>query len=189
MKKLIYILSLIALVNVTHAQLMGGEGAPALQKGDIIVGGKLALGAVYGANVGFIAGAEYGFKQGFLNIPKFPASLGIGGSIGYSGYSKNYAHWGDYSYSNFLILGSGYWHVDLLKKKEVDTYVVLNLGFNITSVDAPNIANAPDYDSTDGGLVFGTGIGIKYYFIPNLAAVAEVGFGMGLLRIGIDFRI
>lgn len=189
MKRMIVFFSVVFMFSMAHAELMGGPGAPALSKGDIIVGGKLALGAVYGANVGFIASGEYGFKQGFLNIPKFPASLGIGGSIGYSGYSEDYAYWGEYSYSNFLILGAGYWHVDLLKKKAVDTYVVLNLGYNITSVDIPNVSNAPDYDSTDGGLVFGTGIGIKYYFIPNLAAVAEVGFGMGLLRIGLDFKI
>lgn len=188
MKKFIYILSIIALVNVSYGQLMGGPGAPALQKGDIIVGGKLALGAVYGANVGLIASGEYGFKQGFLNIPNFPASLGIGGSIGYSGYTKSYGIYGDYNYTNFLILGSGYWHVDLLKKKEVDTYVVLNLGFNVSSFSS-SVSNAPDYDSSYGGVVLGTGIGIKYYFIPNLAAVAEVGFGMGILRVGLDFKI
>ena len=189
MRKLLFVLSIFAIFNLSHAQyqLMGGEGAPGLKQGDIIVGGKLALGSVYGANVGFIASGEYGIKQGFLNIPKFPASLGVGASIGYSSYSVD-TFWGDYDYSNYLILGAGYWHVALIPRDNVDTYLVVNLGFNIDTVSKPS-SNAPGRDSSDGGVVFGSGIGIKYYFMPNLAAVAEAGFGMGVLRIGIDFRI
>ncbi len=161
MKKLIYILSIVALVNVSHAQLMGGEGAPALQKGDIIVGGKLALGSVYNTNVGFIAGAEYGLMEGFLAPPKFNTSLGIGANLAFSS-------------GHVAILGAGYWHINLIKKEQFDTYVVITAGIDVGN------SLLPTGDA---------GVGIRYYFIPKLSAVAEARSGSGFLRVGLDFKI
>lgn len=174
MKKFILTIMVLSVFSVAQAQLMGGEGAPNLKQGDIIIGGKLALGAVYGANVGFIAGAEYGFMEGFLAPPKFNTSLGIGLSLGYSSHDDY-----DVDYSDILILASGYWHINLIKKEQVDTYVVINSGLDISN--SPNNTN---FHPTGGA-----GVGIRYYFIPKLSGVAEAGFGMGILRVGLDFKL
>jgi len=186
MKKLLLVLLSLMMASVSYAGVMDGPGAPALSKGDIIIGGKLALGAVYGANYGFIASGEYGVKEGFLSIPNFPTSLGVGASLGYSSYTDKYFT-AEYTYSNYLILGFGAWHIDLMKKPEVDTYVIANVGFNFDSFDGPG--NTEDFVDSYGGFVFGLGAGIRYYFIPNLAAVGEVGFGMGIIRLGLDFKL
>ena len=190
MKFFILITACLLVVSGVQAGIMDGPGNPHLSKGDIIIGGKLAFIGVYGAGVGFVVDGEYGIKDGFLSIPNFPTSLGVGASIGYSSYSKTYAVYGDYSYSNFIILANAIYHVQLLKNIPMDTYVVLNMGVNIASSSYDgNFAGAPDYDSSDGGFTFGTGVGARYYFTNKLAAVGELGFGMGTIRLGLDFKI
>ena len=191
MKQMLLIFSALLILTATaNAGLMDGPGNPYLNNGDFVVGGKLALLGVYGSNVGFILGGEYGFMEGFLSIPNFPTSLGLGGSIGYSGYTQSFGVYGDYSYTNFLILVTGYYHVHLLKNVPIDTYAMLNLGVNIASSSYEgNVAGAPSLSSSHGGLTFGSGIGARYYFTNKLSAVGELGFGMGVIRLGLDFRI
>jgi hypothetical protein len=191
MKQIMFILSALLIFTATaNAGLMDGPGNPYLSNGDFVVGGKLAFVGVYGSNVGFILGGEYGFKEGFLSIPNFPTSLGLGGSIGYSSYTQSFVTLGEYSYTNFLILVTGYYHVHLLKNVPIDTYAMLNIGVNIASDSYEgNVAGAPKASSPHGGLTFGSGIGARYYFTKNLAAVGELGFGMGVIRLGLDFRI
>jgi len=191
MKQMLLIFSaLLILTTTAHAGLMDGPGNPYLSNGDFVVGGKLALIGVWGANAGFVLGGEYGFKEGFLSIPNFPTSLGLGGSIGYSGYTQSFVTIGDYSYTNFLILITGYYHVHLLKNVPIDTYAMLNIGVNIASSSYEgNLPNAPKSSNPHGGLTFGSGIGARYYFTNKLSAVGELGFGMGVIRLGLDFRI
>jgi hypothetical protein len=190
MKRSMFVLFSLVLFTTVHAGVMDGPANPYLHKGDIIVGGKLALVGVYGAGAGFILNGEYGFKEGFLSIPNFPTSLGLGGSIGYSGYSEDYGAWGKYSYTNFLILVTGYYHVQLIKNAPIDTYAMLNVGVNIATASYDGSLNgAPDVSNSDGGFTIGSGIGARYYFTNRLAAVGEVGFGMGVIRIGLDFKI
>lgn len=159
------------------------EGAKFLSKGDLYVSGKLAVGAVYGASSGFVASGEYGLQEGFLNLGDFPASLGVGGSIGYSSYTTYY-----WNYTNIIVLGSAYYHADVLDAEQIDTYIVLHLGINVGTVkwDGPFSTNET---RSSGGLVTGSGIGARYFLTDNLAVSAEVGYGMGLLRLGVDLGI
>ncbi len=186
MKKLVLTLIILMLSSALFAQK---KGAPLLKQGNIVVGGKLAIGAVYGASIGFVGSAEYGLQEGFLNIGDVPTTLGIGGTIGFSSYSEDYFMYGEWSYTNFVILVNGYYHADILKNPKIDTYFMIGLGYNAGSVSWDGPGNYNWSTPSHGGIVFGTGIGGRYYFTPNLAAVAELGVGMGLLRIGIDFKI
>ncbi len=93
------------------------RAVPLLKAGDRIIGLKLALGSVFGSNVGFVVNSEYGFKDNVFKIEGLPNSLGIGGSFGYSSYSEFVPLWGNYSYQNYLLLGSAFWHVDFLTGK------------------------------------------------------------------------
>lgn len=185
MKKFTIMLLILVLSCTLFAQ---DKGAPLLKEGNIIVGGRLALGAVYGASVGFVGNIEYGLQEGFLNIGDIPASLGIGGTLGYSSYSEGYFGY-NWNYTNIVLLVNGYYHADLLKNKKLDTYFMLGLGYNAGSVSWDGPSNFFYPERSHGGIVFGTGIGARYYFTPNLSGVAELGVGMGLLRIGVDFKI
>ena len=190
MKLFVLIVVCLLLVGGAQAGIMDGPGNPHLSNGDIIIGAKLALGEVYGAGAGFIFGGEYGLMEGFLSIPNFPTSLGVGASIGYSSYTQTVPTYGDDSYTNFLLLANAIYHVQLIKSIPMDTYLVLNLGFNIDSDSYDGaVATAPGASESHGGLKFGTGVGARYYFTKKLAAVGELGFGMGILRFGLDFKI
>lgn len=188
MKLHTFIVFCLLLVGTTQAGIMDGPGNPHLSKGDIIVGARLALIDAYDAPVGFIVNGEFGLMEGFLSIPHFPTSLGIGASLAYSGYSHTYWY-GEYSYSNFEFMTFAVYHVKLIKKIPMDTYVTLNMGLNFESksrdIGTGRDGGAPDRND---GFKLGTSVGARYYFTNRLAAVGELGFGMGILRLGMDFK-
>ena len=188
MKLLTSIFVCILLISVTQAGIMNGPGNPHLSKGDIIVGGRLALIDAYDAPIGFIVGGEYGLMEGFLSIPHFPTSLGLGASLAYSGYSKTFGY-GEYNYSNFEIMTFAVYHVKLIKKIPMDTYITLNMGINFesSSIDY-GIGRDGGAPEPNDGFKIGTSVGARYYFTNKLAAVGELGFGMGILRLGMDFK-
>ncbi|RLB64535.1 MAG: hypothetical protein DRH04_11385 [Deltaproteobacteria bacterium] len=157
------------------------------QNGDRIFGIKIALGSVFGSKTGFVVSGEYVLKDNFIRIEGLPNSLGVGGSLGYSSFTEFVFPWGDYSYQNYLFLGSAFWHVNVLRQEKIDTYLRANLGVNINTSSKPG-SSAPGRDSTYGGLVFGLSLGGRYYFQPNLAGCVEMGFGMGNIRLGLDYR-
>ena len=155
-------------------------------KGDSFVGGRIGFGS-YGAGVGFGGGAEYVLQENFLNLGDIPASLGIGGSFGYSNYRSGFLgyHW---KYTNTVFLGSVFYHADVLQNEKIDTYVKFSLGYNAGKVKYDGPSGITDYSSpTHGGVVTGSAIGARYFVSKTLAAVAEVGWGFGILRLGLDF--
>lgn len=182
------ILAILLTVLIVANPLEAGDNIPAaFKQGDRLLGMKLALGSVFGSRIGFVISGEYGLKDNLIKINGLPNSLGVGGSFGYSAFTEFVFPWGDYSYQNYLFLGSAFWHVDVFKRPKIDTYLKANLGINIDSSSKPG-AGAPGHDSTYGGLVFGISLGGRYYFMPNLAAAMEIGFGMGNIRLGVDYR-
>ncbi|NOX90311.1 MAG: hypothetical protein GXO77_14945 [Calditrichaeota bacterium] len=139
------------------------QAVPLLKAGDRIIGLKLALGSVFGSNIGFVVNGEYGFKDNVIKIEGLPNSLGLGGSFGYSSYSEFEPLWGNYSYQNYLLLGSAFWHVDFFNRQNIDTYCVANLGLNIDVTSKPG-SLAPGRSSAYGGIVFGLALGGRYYY-------------------------
>ena len=149
-------------------------------------GGRLALIDAYDAPIGFIVGGEYGLMEGFLSIPHFPTSLGLGACLAYSGYTETYP-FGEYDHSNFEIMTFAAYHVKLIKKIPMDTYVTLNMGINFESTSR-NYGIGGKVSEPNDGFKIGTSVGARYYFTNKLAAVGELGFGMGVLRLGMDFK-
>lgn len=158
------------------------------KKGDKFVGAKVGLGAFYGADLGYGGGFEMILQEDFLNLGDIPASLGVGGSFGYASYKTGYfgGHW---KYTNVVILASAFYHAAVMDNEKLDTYVKFSLGYNAGKVkyDGPY----QDYYSTPthGGLITASAVGARYFFTPALAAVAEVGWGFGLLRLGLDLAL
>jgi hypothetical protein len=158
------------------------------KKGDKFVGGKLGLGAFYGADLGYGAGFEMILQEDFLNLGDIPASLGVGGSFGYSAYKD---HWmgSNWKYTNVVILISVFYHANVLDNNKLDTYVKFSLGYNAAKVKYDGVAGF-DYSSPSvGGLISGSAIGARYFISPTLAAVAELGWGFGLFRLGVDVAL
>ncbi len=176
MKRFILIIAGLFLISNVY----GGDAL--VHQGDKIVGGRLALGSVYGASAGVILSGEYGFKDQLFNLGDLNNTLGFGASLAYSGYSEF-----GYDYSNYLLLFSGIWHTDIFKNPKLDTYASLSLGYNFASVTIPS--GKANRTNSFAGLVVGTALGMRYQLSSQLYGVGEIGFGMGVLRLGIDYRL
>ncbi len=181
MKKIFIILFILFSSNLF------AEGTTHFKKGDMYAQGRLALGSVYGAGSGFVVGGELAFMDDFFNLGELPSTLGLGGSFGYSSYSDKWTG-GKWKYSNVVILGNATYHAPIIENDKFDTFIVLSVGANLGKVTYSGPLSV--YDSpTHGGVVFGSAIGMKYFFSPGIAGVIELGFGMGVLRIGIDYKL
>jgi len=158
------------------------------QKGDKFVGGKIGLGAFYGADLGFGGGFEFVTANDFLNLGDYADALGFGAEFGYASYKSGYYGY-NWKYTNIVILANAYYHANILDKEKIDTYVKFSLGYNAGSAkyDGPE---GYDYKTpTYGGVITGSAIGARYFISPALAAVAEIGWGFGILRLGLDLAL
>ncbi len=147
------------------------------EKGSNYIGARLGIGAIGSA---FSFGADY--EYGITNVGEVgPGRIGIGGTIDYS-------HWSDgfISYTWIPIGIMGYYHLDLDNKK-LDPFGGLGLGYEIVNASwaGGNIPWSAGYSS---GLFIAGQIGIRYFFQPNLAAQARLGFGASLISVGIDYK-
>lgn len=155
------------------------------KKGDLFVGGKLALvgTAAYAGDLGFVVNAEFVQQEDFLNLGDIPASLGLGAFFGYSSGDHS-IYW---NFSQMMIMGSAYYHADILKNEKIDTYVVFNLGVEIVTWKWDGISGVlADSRDSNVDLEFNSAVGARYFISKKLALVGEFGWGMGLIRVGAD---
>lgn len=179
---------IVVLTIVVASTMVFAQGALP-KKGDIFVGGKIGLGAFYGASLGYGGGFEYVLQEDFLNLGDIPASLGFGGSFGYSTYKAGWSYW-NYKYTNYVIFASAFYHADVLQNEKIDTYVKFSIGYNGGKIKYDGIAGENYTSRTYNGTVTtASAVGARYFFTPALAAVAEVGWGFGILRLGIDLAL
>jgi len=179
-------ISTVLFIVVFASSMIFAQGALP-QKGDKFVGGRIGLGS-YGAGVGFGGGLEYVMQNDFLNLGDIPASLGLGASFGYSSYKSGYYGY-NWKYTNIIIMGDVFYHADVLKNEKIDTYVKFSLGYNAGKVKYDGLEGYDYRTPTYGGVVTGSAIGARYFFTPALAAVAELGYGFGILRLGLDLAL
>jgi hypothetical protein len=66
----------------------------------------------------------------------------------------------------------------------------LILGYNIVSSSVSS-SNSGLYSASESGsyLLFGGSLGARYWFTPKLAGQVELGYGVGLLSLGIAYKI
>ena len=174
-------------VSFSFIQLAGQE--PTFSKGDKV----LNLGIGFGTTL--YSGSYYKMQMppvsvsfdvgAFDNIAK-KGVIGIGGYLGYSRYKYEYSSWG-WKYSNIIIGGRGTFHYPLVDK--LDTYGGMLLGYNIsTSKEFGTATPGYDYHASSGGVVYALFVGARYYFTDNFAAMAELGYGITFLNLGISFK-
>jgi len=181
MRKSGFFVLLILLLNLTSLKAR----QTVFNKGDKLVGARLALGSVFGSNSGIILNGEYGLKDNPLKLQGVPNMLGLGLSLSYSSYIFQNSY-GNYEYSNYLVSAALIWHLDIFKRPNIDTYSSFNLGLNTDTSTRPN--KAPARSNSYSGLMWGLALGGRYAFSPQLSAIAEIGYGMGLLRLGLDYK-
>jgi hypothetical protein len=174
-------LFLVAVALVLVSSTMFGQIA--YKAGDQNVSAVIGLGGfagVYGtSSMPAIAGSyETGLNE----------NISVGGIVGFTGSSDDYG-FAKYDYTYILIGARGAYHYDLLHNDKIDTYGGIMLGYNIVSSSVKT--SIPGFNASASGsyLAFGGFIGGRYYFTPQLAAQAELGYGIGLLTIGVSYKL
>jgi hypothetical protein len=184
MKKLtLSILGAILIIANVSAQ------DPIFLNGDKVVnigiglGNVLYTGTYYHMQVPPVSASfEYGIMDGIVE----KGSIGVGGYLGYSSYKWDYQGWG-WKYSNFIIGARGAFHYPLVNK--LDTYVGILLGVNIVSSKEFGTPIGYDYTASSSGLAYSGFLGGRYYFTDKFAVMAELGYGITYLNIGVAFKL
>jgi hypothetical protein len=186
MKKSILIISLIlgvCLMNLNAQESM-------FKKGDAVLNATVGFGSVLFSGLGYAttvppiaASLEYGIMDKVID----KGSIGIGGYVGYSAYKWEYAGWG-WRYNNIIIGARGVLHYPLVAR--LDTYTGLLVGVNLRTSSEFGPSNpAYGYAPSGSGPAWSWFLGGRYYFNKDFAALAEIGYGIAWLNIGISYRI
>lgn len=161
--------------------------------GDIVFNAGLGLGTSLYSGSGYTSflppvsiSGEYGFQEDFLTED---LTLGIGGYLGFAGaeYKTRFGNeeWG-WRYNYTVIGARAAVHYPLVDK--LDTYGGLMLSYNLVS--SSTIGNVPPgNDASSGGLGFSIYVGGRYYFNEKFAGMAEVGYGISWLNLGVAFKL
>ena len=181
MKRILLISMLLVItVSLSFSQM-------AYKKGDQVISLGLGLGGFAGAyggssGIALSGGYEYGIHE----------NISLGGIVGYSSSSEDFGGGYGWKYTYILIGARGAYHLDLLHKDNIDTYGGILLGYNIVSSKATgvqsNIFGFGTASASASYMLIGVFIGGRYYFSPNLAAQVELGYGVGILNVGIAYK-
>ena len=124
-------------------------------------------------------------------IEGFPISFG-----GLIGIAKSEQDWGSYltddykwTYTYFVLGARAAYHLKLESPK-IDPYGGIMLGYTIVSFDEPSgWSSVYDYSGGDSYLMYGFYGGARYFFNPRMAVYAELGYGFGVLNLGISYKL
>ncbi|MBN2484956.1 MAG: hypothetical protein JXB34_03180 [Bacteroidales bacterium] len=165
-------------------------------KGDKVVNLGIGLGAIgYGGTYWsttfppISVSGEMGFMDGVLD----KGVIGIGGIIGYSAYKWEYTYPGydnyGWKYTNFILGARGSFHYPLVDK--LDTYTGLALGARIqTETEFGTLGTGYVGSNAAGsGPFFSWFAGARYYFNDKFAGMAEIGYGISYLTLGLSVKL
>ncbi len=156
-------------------------------------------------NIAINAGAGYGKAlYGTTVIPPISATVdyalpiaglpfSVGGLVGFtsSKYSYSSSYYGSYEYDySTIALGARIAYHPNFGIKKLDTYVGAMVGYYLINGSASGTgyyANK-EYDGSNGSFAWGSYIGARYFFMPNLAAFAELGAGFTYATLGASFK-
>ena len=165
-----------------------------LTKGEKVLNLGIGLGSTLYTGSGYTssipplsASFEIGVKDDVLDI----GSIGVGGYLGYASSKWEYSYFGGtwgYKYTNFILGARGSFHYPLIEK--LDTYTGLMIGFNVVSAkDIGTVDPLYNYNTSSSGLIWSWYAGGRYYFTDNFAAMAEIGYGIAWLNLGVALKL
>jgi hypothetical protein len=178
MKKIIGILSLAILINFNAT-------SQSFEIGDNVLGIGIGIGGNYGySSLSGSPSIGLYYENGVTEIGTV-GILGIGGYLGYKSYKDEYSYFG---YS-----AKGAFHYTGLDVEKFDPYAGLMLGYNIASstikeTGTTSIYSNSNYNDASGSVNFSGFVGARYFLTNNVAAYAELGFGVSNLTVGAAFK-
>ncbi len=189
MKKLLFS-AIAALTCIT-----GSAQESTFNSGDIVFnagigfGTSLYRGAEYNSFLPPVSlSGEYGIVDDFLTDDM---TLGIGGYLGFAGSEFRSTFLGStygWRYNYTVLGGRAAVHYPLVDK--LDTYGGVMLSYNIvSSKEIGDIPSGGDFSAASGGLEFSLYVGGRYYFSEKFAAMAELGYGIAYINLGVALKL
>jgi hypothetical protein len=188
MKRLTLIIALvISLPLFSHAQ------EPAIEVGDQFVNFGLGLGSVTFRGSGYSTvipplsvSYEKIIRDGILD----EGYIGVGAYLGFSSYKWSYAFvgtdWG-WSYTTILPGARASFHYPIIEN--IDTYTGLLLGYQIVSAKETGTSVIGTYNATTSGIAWSWYAGGRYFLSDNFMIMAELGYGITYLNIGVALKL
>jgi len=166
-KTLLLISVLLASVTMVSAQEI-------FSKGSNVISAGVGVGAGIPVELAF----EHCIKDGLIK--------GENGAIGIGAYGSWYHESVyDWSYNHYVFGVRGTFHYQFVDK--LDTYAGLMGGYNIAS--SKWTGSGVSIEASSGSAIgYSLFAGARYYFKPDLAVYAELGYGIAYLSAGIAFK-
>ena len=178
------------MVVVFGVQLMA-SGQP-FEKGDKALNAGIGIGSALYSGRHYkmrIPPISLSYEQGITNKLGI-GYIGVGGYLGISGSKWETELLDDkygYKYTYIVIGARGAYHFDLVD--DLDIYAGLILGVNIVSSkeigDWPAGVTASEQST---GVAHSEFAGIRWFFKPNFALMAELGYGISYFTVGVSFK-
>lgn len=149
--------------------------AQTYKKGGKLVNAGLGIGGGFGIPIG--VSYEHGFTD----------RISGGAYLGYAGKSESLGDWGKWKYTYVLAAARASYHFKVNDEK-FDPYLGAILGYNIASVKWKGEEAAPA-SSSAGEVIFGGHIGARYWLAEKVGIFGELGYGVGVLNLGVAFKL
>ena len=177
--------SLIVLATICFAVMQLSAQESTFVKGDKVLNAGIGIGSSYYSGTYYttlippISGSlEFGVADHIAE----KGSVGVGPYLGFATHKYVFSQVG-WRYTNFILGARGNFHYPLVEK--LDTYTGLLLGYRI--VTATDIGT-PIGNPSLSVFTWSWFIGARYYFKERFAAMAELGYGIAYLNIGIAYK-
>lgn len=185
MKKLMFIAVLLmsGIMFLQAQESLFVKGDKVVNAG-IGIGSTLYTGSYYKST---IPPLSVSFEKGIVDNILEKGVVGVGGYLGFASYKWDNLGWG-WKYSNFILGARGTFHYPLVDK--LDTYTGLMLGYQVvSSKEFGTLVPGYDYNSSTSGFISAWFVGGRYYFSEKFAAMAELGYGITYLNLGIAIKL
>ena len=176
----------IAVMFIGFVQLVAQE--PVYSKGNKVFNLGLGIGSTLFTDTYYrtmFPPVSASFEVGVADHILEKGVIGAGGYVAGTSYKYQFSKKG-WNTSQIIIGARGNFHYPLVER--LDTYTGLMLGYGIKTIEYFGGYTVDDYTGSSSGIQWAWFIGGRYYFRENLAAMAELGYGVTYLNIGIALK-
>lgn len=180
MKKIVVLFFAFILVNSSYGQ---GNFSLGNNVASVGIGLGSSLGA-FGSSTSS-PGISLQYERGMWDVGG-PGVISLGGFVGFKSYKYNNVYQQKWKYT-VIGLRSAY-HYNGIESSDFDVYGGAMLSYNNLSY-SDNFPYGYSSNGTWNSYISLTlYVGGRYYFAPNVAAFAELGYGIAYLNIGAAFK-
>jgi hypothetical protein len=152
-----------------------------IQKGSFLISGGLGIGAFHPSFGFFDGGIDSAAFFGASIIVDYALpinfALTVGGESGFYGAKINIPFDDSSALLEIPIIARVAWHPNW-EVKNLDTYVLVKLGFGLGIITG----DAGDHLNNPVGFIYGTNLGVRYFFTPKIGAFGELGYEGNYLK-------